>query len=252
MVNKNTLEINIGDWEQDTNCIRGLLEFCLLKLSFKLHKSQERGVFIANIRTISLLFKTDIEESRELLAELSDNNILNIEEIEEDRFCIKSRRMIREANISSKRSEVKLIALNKNQQNPINPSTKPLTKPHQEKNFVKDDNIYINIEYIVKLLNSKSGKNFSLKTTKTKDLIKARLNEGFTKEDFEKVISQKCNDWLDDPKYVIYLRPETLFGNKFEGYLQSCPSRLKIEPAFVFDTAGILPDRKVKSIFAND
>jgi uncharacterized phage protein (TIGR02220 family) len=263
MTDKKVFEINIGDWEQDTGFVRVLLEGCLLKLLFQLHKSEERGVFTANIRAISILFKTNIEESRELLAEISENNLLNIEEIAPDKFCIKSRRMVREGNISTKRVEARLSYLTKPLSKPsTKPLTNPQTNPQQKWGFVKDDNISLYIKEVVELLNKKSGKNFSLKTTKTKDLIKARFNEGFTKEDFEKVISQKCNEWLDDAKMVLYLRPETLFGNKFEGYLQSIPKNKIVSLSTIplsdeqnrinLETYGNDPRRKVKSVYGND
>jgi len=49
--------------------------------------------------------------------------------------------------------------------------------------------------------------------------IKARFNEGRTTDDFIHVIDIKCAKWLSDPKMIDFLRPETLFGNKFESYL---------------------------------
>lgn len=49
-------------------------------------------------------------------------------------------------------------------------------------------------------------------------LIRARLNEGFVEEDFFKVIDTKCKQWLNT-NMEKFLRPETLFSNKFEGYL---------------------------------
>ena len=83
----------------------------------------------------------------------------------------------------------------------------------------RDKSIDIDIyKYIVDYLNQKTGKNFKVNSNKTKSLIKARLNEGFTKEDFVKVIDIKTNEWLKT-KMEQYLRPETLFSNKFEGYL---------------------------------
>ena len=54
---------------------------------------------------------------------------------------------------------------------------------------------------------------------KTQKLIKARITEKFTVEDFKKVIDIKTQEWLKDSTMNKYLRPETLFGNKFEGYL---------------------------------
>ena len=49
-------------------------------------------------------------------------------------------------------------------------------------------------------------------------MIEARFNEGFSVEDFKKVIDVKTQEWKDS-NMEKYLRPETLFGNKFEGYL---------------------------------
>ena len=78
---------------------------------------------------------------------------------------------------------------------------------------------------IVDYLNQKTGKKFKATTDKTKRLIKARFNEGFVLEEFKQVIDNKTADWLHNPKYVKYLRPETLFGPHFEGYLQSRPTK---------------------------
>lgn len=78
---------------------------------------------------------------------------------------------------------------------------------------------------IVNYLNQKTGKKFKATTDKTKRLIKARFNEGFVLEEFKQVIDNKTADWLHNPKYVKYLRPETLFGPHFEGYLQSRPAK---------------------------
>lgn len=81
-----------------------------------------------------------------------------------------------------------------------------------------DVNEAVSVKVIVEYLNKITGKNFRLNTPKTKHLIKARLREGFTVDDFKKVIDNKSKDWLYSDMNT-YLRPETLFGNKFEGYL---------------------------------
>ena len=72
---------------------------------------------------------------------------------------------------------------------------------------------------IIDYLNTKTDSKYKSSTKKTKDLIKARYNEGFTLEDFKQVIDNKTAEWLNDPNMNKYLRPETLFGNKFESYL---------------------------------
>ena len=71
---------------------------------------------------------------------------------------------------------------------------------------------------IIKYLNNKTEKNFKTTTAKTKELIKARWNEGQRLDDFKKVIDTKTKEWSKDPKMSKYLRPETLFGKKFESY----------------------------------
>jgi phage replication O-like protein O len=74
-------------------------------------------------------------------------------------------------------------------------------------------------ESIVEYLNSVLGTNYKPSGQKTKIVINARLAEGHTLEDFKIVIDKKYAEWVDDPEYSKFLRPETLFGNKFEGYL---------------------------------
>lgn len=85
------------------------------------------------------------------------------------------------------------------------------------KDINKDNNID-NIKNIVDYLNEKAGTKYRYQAEKTKSLIKARLNEKFTIEDFKTVIDNKCKEWKKT-EFEKYLRPETLFGNKFEGYL---------------------------------
>ena len=85
----------------------------------------------------------------------------------------------------------------------------------------------IDYKYIVEYLNEKTGKNFRYSSKKTQDLIKARLNEGFTIDDFKTVIDKKCAEWKGDSKMDQYLRPETLFGTKFEAYLNQTETTRK-------------------------
>lgn len=79
--------------------------------------------------------------------------------------------------------------------------------------------LYIPFSEIVSYLNEKANTKYKPSSKKTKDLIKARWNDSFTLDDFKSVIDIKCTQWLNDPKMVEYLRPETLFGTKFESYL---------------------------------
>ena len=65
----------------------------------------------------------------------------------------------------------------------------------------------------------KSKKGFSPLAQSNQNLIKARMSEGFTVENFITVNEKKVKQWLHDPEMSKYLRPATLYGNKFDGYL---------------------------------
>jgi predicted phage replisome organizer/uncharacterized phage protein (TIGR02220 family) len=71
---------------------------------------------------------------------------------------------------------------------------------------------------VIEYLNSKCNTKYRTTAKKTKDLINARTNEGFTLEEFKKVIDNKSAEWLGT-EFEKFLRPETLFGTKFESYL---------------------------------
>jgi len=74
-------------------------------------------------------------------------------------------------------------------------------------------------KHIIEYLNLKTGKKFKINSRKNRSFVKARLNEGYSLEDFKKVIDIKSAQWLNDPKMEQYLCPETLFSPKFEKYL---------------------------------
>lgn len=75
------------------------------------------------------------------------------------------------------------------------------------------------IEQVISYLNNVTGSKYTSKSKATTSLIRARINEGRTLEDFVAVINKKSGDWLEEPKMAQYLRPQTLFGTKFDAYL---------------------------------
>lgn len=95
--------------------------------------------------------------------------------------------------------------------------TKGYQKSTNSNDNDKDNNIY---SRVIDHLNEKASKSFKYTTKKTKSCIDARIREGFKEEDFLKVIDIKTKEWKDNPDMSKYLRPETLFGTKFESYLQ--------------------------------
>ena len=95
------------------------------------------------------------------------------------------------------------------------------------KSSLSDLNINNNIcDNVIDYLNKTTKKNFRKNTPKTRKLINTRLKEGFVEEDFYAVIDIKSSQWLHS-NMEKYLRPETLFSNKFEGYLNETAKKVE-------------------------
>lgn len=76
-------------------------------------------------------------------------------------------------------------------------------------------------ENIIQHFNLKCDKSYKLDSDVFIDYIDALLSKGFSEQDMISVIDQKSKDWMNT-KYAQYLRPSTLFGEKFEIYLNDC------------------------------
>ena len=93
---------------------------------------------------------------------------------------------------------------------------------HNKNNYKyipKPDPEQIPFEEIISCLNKKTGLSYKHDRPKTRQLISARWQEGFRLEDFRKAIDNMAAAWSGNPEMQNYLRPETLFSNKFESYL---------------------------------
>lgn len=115
--------------------------------------------------------------------------------------------------------------------NPESPILNPETSARAE----------IPYQEIIEYLNLKTGKNFDHQSKETRAKIKARWGingKQRTIDDFKKVIDNKCLDWSNDPGMMIYLRPETLFGSKFESYLNE-----KHHPL-----SGVVSDKTISTV----
>lgn len=113
------------------------------------------------------------------------------------------------------------------------------------------------INSVINYLNTKAGTNFRRDTKSTVRSIKARLNEHYTLEDFKKVIDIKCKEWLGTDMQK-YLRPETLFGSKFESYLNERPRKIStntantLKPDGIHQIGEVFEDSGVKYKFDED
>jgi uncharacterized phage protein (TIGR02220 family) len=104
-----------------------------------------------------------------------------------------------------------------------NEISKVLEKP---KSMPTQQNTQMIIEIIL-YLNEKANKNYSVEAKEAKRCINARISEGYSLNDFKKVIDTKTSKWMNTPQED-YLRPITLFGTKFNSYLNERPQHEQI------------------------
>jgi len=99
------------------------------------------------------------------------------------------------------------------------------THMENENEDVNKDIIKDIIDYINKVLKT----NYKYNSKVTNKHINARLEEGFSVDDFYLVIEKKARQWKDNSKMAPYLRPITLFSTKFESYLNEITPQEKTE-----------------------
>ena len=108
----------------------------------------------------------------------------------------------------NRQSSVNQVSTNKNDKNEENEKKSTIYSP------------------VVDYLNQKAGTKYKSSGKNTQTLIRAREKDGFKLDDFKKVIDNKVAEWRGTDMEQ-YLRPITLFGTKFEGYLNQKPVKPK-------------------------
>ncbi|HEP7770432.1 conserved phage C-terminal domain-containing protein [Streptococcus ictaluri] len=91
-------------------------------------------------------------------------------------------------------------------------------KTEKSKTEKSKNNIVVLVTDIVNYLNDKAGTKFKASSQATQKLIQSRMKEGYDIDDFKHVIDVKVAEWKDTD-FAKFLRPATLFGNKFENYV---------------------------------
>ena len=101
-------------------------------------------------------------------------------------------------------------------------STVVNTVPNADSNV--SEKFESDLKAIIDHLNGAIGSRYTTKNKQLRGYVHARLEEGFTVDDFFTVIDTKAAKWKDDPKMRDYLRPSTLFApSHFEEYLNESP-----------------------------
>ena len=102
---------------------------------------------------------------------------------------------------------------------------------------------------VIDYLNGKIGARYKASSAINKRLIDARVKEGYKLDDFKRVIDNKVASWANDTKMSKYLRPQTLFGTKFESYLNE---RAPSVPAHADFGAEAYANGKIEGVNEDD
>lgn len=153
------------------------------------------------------------------------------------------RKKVYRAKISSEKETLKLVGQMSGQTSDIRTPEIELEKERKkekEKDIVEENFIFpdylsekavdqikkgnpknYKLRFPIAYLNQVTEKNFQFVEKNTK-LINSRLLEGYELEDFKTVVDIKFDEWKGT-EMAKYIRPETLFGTKFDGYLNQIP-----------------------------
>lgn len=225
----------------------------IVKLYQKIYK--ERGYYCEWNEDASLLFIAQLGGNSGTTKNLIDNivsvsiqrgifskelydkyKILTSQRIQEQYFEAVSRRERVEV-----KKEYLLVKVCKNfvfvDRNAVNVSNNTQSKVNKSK--VNKSNIYSPadaerlITEIIDHLNEKTGSQYQPEAKENVKLILKLLSRNYTKQDMLTVIDKKYEEWKGT-EYEKYLRPSTLFGNKFDEYLNQIPAKPKNAPLTKF------------------
>lgn len=105
-------------------------------------------------------------------------------------------------------------------------------------NDTDNNNIKSICQEVITYLNQVTNKNFNKNTASHHKYIKARLKEGYELKDFKHVVNVMAATWMGTD-YERYLQPQTLFGNKFDSYLnRSIPKNIRSFASAVDERLG--------------
>lgn len=208
---KNGYSLCLNEWALDKD-IQNELSLLLIISSL----CAEKGYCYANNDYLAKIFDTNATLISRKIKKLEEKGYLSIEY--EKRGCeIISREIRLSKSITHDYLNQQSTIIDLDKENNINNN---INKDNISNDILQKKNIEFNniCEEIINHLNTRIGSHYKPNSKDTTKLIKRKLKEGFTVEDFKTVIDKMCVKWVGT-KWQEYLRPETLFGNKFENYL---------------------------------
>ena len=215
------------EWYDDLNT-KSLFLHCILKANYtdkEWHgKLIERGSFVTSVNKLAIETGLSVQNVRTSLNKLeSTNEITKVTTTTNTIITVNNYNEYQPSNILT----------NKQLTNDQQTTNKRLTTTNKRNKVNKEINIYCQL--VIDYLNKVTGKAFKYSDSSMKH-IRARLNEGYSIDDCKKVIDKKSSEWKNDRRMNQYLRPSTLFSEKFESYLNAK------------DTTNVLPEYMTKQI----
>ncbi len=110
------------------------------------------------------------------------------------------------------------------------------------------NNNIVPFKEIIDYLNEMAGTKFRL-VESNKKFIRARWNENYTLDDFKKVVDNKVAEWKGTDMDQ-YLRPSTLFGTKFDNYLNQVTKKVDnyVAPVPEYETEVNMSDQEEEAL----
>lgn len=156
-----------------------------------------------------------LKENNKIYNNTMNNNIDNMNIIynwEENKTC---QCQTQKGDICSRRS-----TYNINGKNYCNQHSKYVIGDYfdSHKDMQEQIGLELATKEIIEHLNNRIGSHYKTNSKENLKIIKKKIKEGFTVDDFKTVIDKMCVKWTGT-KWEEYLRPQTLFGGNFESYL---------------------------------
>lgn len=208
---------------------------CLLKSYWKDTKIEgkiiPRGSFISSIGNIAEELALTPMEVRTALKHLKLTNEITSKGTNRNTvFTVTNYDLYQAKEQTEQQTDNKQITNKQQTNNKLLTTNKEDKEIEEEKEENKDTHL-AERKQIIEYLNQKCGTKYRHGSDINKKHINARLNEGYAAEDFFKVIDKKYAEWCGTEQEK-YLRPETLFGNKFESYLNQKINKEKPKNGF--------------------
>ena len=201
-----------------------LAEGCILDITKKYNKASIANDLDFSVSELDAFIKFLIDEC-ELLFE-TEAGFLTTEQVQENFFKVSKSRNWHKSNYESRKKDTNntVPVIEKPIQDLENDiPVVDLIQSKVKQSKVKQSKVKKApreaVEIIINDLNSRLNTKYSIYSKGTTDLVSKRLADGFKVQDFITVNEKKCKQWKDNPDFCSYLRPETLYSNKFEGYL---------------------------------